>query len=46
MEKTDEMKQRITRAKSGMTRGVLIHFKFQVRLFSIKSAVKAMRVIK
>ena len=37
---------RINRIIIGLSKGVLIHCQFQVRVFSIKKAVRAMRVIR
>jgi len=37
---------RIIKTNRGLSKGVLIHFQFQVRLFSIKNEAKAINVIR
>lgn len=44
IEKRDDRRQRIRRQKIGLSRGVSIHFQFQLRHLFNKRAVRAIRV--
>jgi len=43
-EKAVDSRQRSSRQRKGLSKGVLIHFQFPVRLFSTKNAVRAIKV--
>ncbi len=43
-EKMEDRKERRIRKTIGMSKGVLIHFQFPVKVFSSKKTVRAMRV--
>ena len=44
IEKAVDRADNIIRIKMGLSKGVLIHFQFPVTLFSIKNAVRAIKV--
>jgi hypothetical protein len=43
-EKAVDSRQRSSRQRKGLSKGVLIHFQLPVRLFSTKNAVRAIKV--
>ena len=45
-EKIEDRRQRNIRTIIGLSKGVLIHFQLEVRVFSSKKAVRAMSVIR